>query len=193
VLSSSSARAFPREGSSRTGVLDSQTRTLPRSRGPAHQRRDVHEAPFGRRARSRARRRQRRGRDGGQRTDQAGEREDAQRVARQDPRQRHQQTLYLFEKDKNGKSACSGACATNWPPLLTKGTPKGTGGVKSSLLGTTKRSDGTTQVTYNKHPLYRFKGDANKVGATKGEGLDAFGAEWYVVGTNGKKIEKKGS
>jgi predicted lipoprotein with Yx(FWY)xxD motif len=103
------------------------------------------------------------------------------------------QTLYLFEKDKKGKSACSGACATNWPPLLTKGTPKGSGGVKSSLLGTTKRSDGTTQVTYNKHPLYRFKGDANKVGATKGEGLDAFGAEWYVVGTNGKKIEKEGS
>ena len=102
------------------------------------------------------------------------------------------QTLYLFEKDKNGKSACSGACATNWPPLLTKGTPKGSGGVKSSLLGTTKRSDGTTQVTYNKHPLYRFVGDKGKRGATKGEGLDAFGAEWYVVGTNGKKIEEEG-
>jgi predicted lipoprotein with Yx(FWY)xxD motif len=99
------------------------------------------------------------------------------------------QTLYLFEKDKNGKSACSGACATNWPPLLTKGKPKASGGVKSALLGTTKRADGTTQVTYNKHPLYRFKGDQSKVGATKGEGLDAFGAEWYVVGTNGKKIE----
>jgi predicted lipoprotein with Yx(FWY)xxD motif len=99
------------------------------------------------------------------------------------------QTLYLFEKDKNGKSACSGACATNWPPVLTKGKPKASGGVKSALLGTTKRADGTTQVTYNKHPLYRFKGDQNKVGATKGEGLDAFGAEWYVVGTNGKKIE----
>jgi predicted lipoprotein with Yx(FWY)xxD motif len=103
------------------------------------------------------------------------------------------QTLYLFEKDKNGKSACSGACATNWPPLLTKGTPKATGSVKASLLGTTKRSDGTTQVTYNKHPLYRFKGDANKVGATKGQDLNAFGAKWYVVGTNGKKLEKSGS
>jgi predicted lipoprotein with Yx(FWY)xxD motif len=102
-------------------------------------------------------------------------------------------TLYLFEKDKNGKSACSGACATNWPPLLTKGKPKASGSAKASKLGTTKRSDGTTQVTYNKHPLYTFKGDANKVGATKGEGLDAFGAEWYVVGTNGKKIEKEGS
>ena len=103
------------------------------------------------------------------------------------------QTLYLFEKDKNGKSACSGQCATFWPPLLTKGKPTAGAGVKASLLGTTKRSDGTTQVTYNKHPLYRFKQDNNKVGSTKGEGLDAFGAEWYVVGANGKKIEKAGS
>ena len=102
-------------------------------------------------------------------------------------------TLYLFEKDKHGKSACSGSCATNWPPLLTKGKPKASGSAKASMLGTTKRSDGTTQVTYNKHPLYTFKGDANKIGATKGEGLDAFGAEWYVVGTNGKKIEEEGS
>ena len=99
-------------------------------------------------------------------------------------------TLYLFQKDKGAKSACSGACAQNWPPLLTKGAPKAGPSAKASLLGTTKRADGTTQVTYNKHPLYRFKGDANKVGATKGQGLDAFGAEWYVVGTNGKKIEK---
>jgi predicted lipoprotein with Yx(FWY)xxD motif len=103
------------------------------------------------------------------------------------------QTLYLFEKDKHGKSACSGQCAKFWPPVLTKGKPKAGRGVKASLLGTTKRSDGTTQVTYNKHPLYRFLNDKNKVGATKGEGVDAFGAEWYVVGTNGKKIEKEGS
>ena len=48
-------------------------------------------------------------------------------------------------------------------------------------------------MTYNKHPLYRFLEDKNKVGATKGEGSKAFGAEWYVVGTNGKKIEEKGS
>jgi predicted lipoprotein with Yx(FWY)xxD motif len=102
------------------------------------------------------------------------------------------QTLYLFEKDKNGKSACSGQCAKFWPPVLTKGKPKAGTGVKASLLGTTKRSDGTTQVTYNKHPLYRFRNDKNKVGATKGQGVDAFGAEWYVVGTNGKKIEEEG-
>jgi predicted lipoprotein with Yx(FWY)xxD motif len=94
-------------------------------------------------------------------------------------------TLYLFEKDKHGKSACSGACATNWPPLLTKGKPVAGTGAKASLLGTTKRSDGTTQVTYNKHPLYTFLGDKGKRGATTGEGLDAFGAKWYVVAAKG--------
>jgi predicted lipoprotein with Yx(FWY)xxD motif len=102
-------------------------------------------------------------------------------------------TLYLFEKDKHGKSACSGACAKAWPPLLTKGHPTATGAVKSAKLGTTRRSDGTTQVTYNGHPLYTFIADHNKAGSTAGQGKDAFGAEWYVVGTNGKKIEKKGS
>jgi predicted lipoprotein with Yx(FWY)xxD motif len=101
-------------------------------------------------------------------------------------------TLYLFEKDKNGKSACSGACAKAWPPLLTKGKPKASGTVSASKLGTTKRSDGTTQVTYGGHPLYTFIADKNKPGSTKGEGSKAFGAEWYVVGVNGKKIEKKG-
>jgi predicted lipoprotein with Yx(FWY)xxD motif len=102
-------------------------------------------------------------------------------------------TLYLFQKDKGAKSACSGACAQNWPPLLTKGKPKAGPGAKGALLGTTRRADGTTQVTYNKHPLYGFIMDKNKAGSTKGEGVDAFGAEWYVVGANGKKIEKEGS
>ncbi len=99
-------------------------------------------------------------------------------------------TLYLFEKDKTSKSQCSGACATNWPPALVKGKPKAGGRAVASKLGTTKRADGTTQVTYAGHPLYTFVLDRNKPGSTKGEGVDAFGAEWYVVGTNGKKIEK---
>ena len=101
-------------------------------------------------------------------------------------------TLYLFEKDKHGKSACSGACAKAWPPLLTKGAPRAAGAVKSSKLGTTRRADGTTQVTYGGHPLYTFIMDHGKAGSTKGEAVNAFGAEWYAVGTNGKKIEKKG-
>jgi predicted lipoprotein with Yx(FWY)xxD motif len=98
-------------------------------------------------------------------------------------------TLYLFEKDKNGKSRCSGECAKNWPPLLTKGKPKAGAGARASKLGTTKRADGTTQVTYGGHPLYTFVADKNKPGSTKGQELDAFGAEWYVVGPNGKKVE----
>src|SRR4051812_621878 len=60
-------------------------------------------------------------------------------------------TLYLFEKDTKNKSKCSGACATNWPPALTGGKPKGAGGVVAAKLGTTKRSDGTTQVTTPAH------------------------------------------
>lgn len=99
------------------------------------------------------------------------------------------QTLYLFEKDKNGKSACSGACAQNWPPLTVSGTPKAGSGLHAKL-GTTKRSDGKRQVTYGGHPLYTFILDKGKPGSVKGEGLKAFGAEWYVVGANGKKIEK---
>lgn len=100
-------------------------------------------------------------------------------------------TLYLFEADKTSKSTCTGSCAAAWPPALTSGKPTAGHGVKSSLIGTTKRSDGTTQVTYAGHPLYRFVKDT-KPGTTKGEGSKAFGAEWYVVKPSGKKLEKEG-
>ena len=94
-------------------------------------------------------------------------------------------TVYLFRKDTHGKSTCSGACAQNWPPMLTKGTPKAGPGIKAALLGTTRRADGTTQVTYNKHPLYTFIADQGKPGSTTGNGVDAFGARWYAVTTKG--------
>jgi predicted lipoprotein with Yx(FWY)xxD motif len=97
-------------------------------------------------------------------------------------------TLYLFEKDKTKKSTCTGACATAWPPLLTSGKPKAAGKAKRSRLGTTKRKDGKTQVTYKGHPLYYFYLDT-KAGDTNGEGVDGFGAEWYVLAPSGKKIE----
>jgi predicted lipoprotein with Yx(FWY)xxD motif len=98
-------------------------------------------------------------------------------------------TLYLFEKDAKGRSACSGACARAWPPLLTKGRPKAGRGVTSSKLGTIHRSDGTTQATYAGHPLYTFAGDGNRPGRTAGEGSTAFGAGWYVLSPKGTKIE----
>jgi predicted lipoprotein with Yx(FWY)xxD motif len=98
-------------------------------------------------------------------------------------------SLYLFEKDKNGKSACSGACAKAWPPLMTTGKPSAAGGVNAKLLGTTKRSNGT-QVTYNGHPLYTFFEDT-KAGQTNGEGVSAFGATWDAVSPAGAMVKKK--
>jgi predicted lipoprotein with Yx(FWY)xxD motif len=96
-------------------------------------------------------------------------------------------TLYLFEADKTKKSTCYAACATAWPPLLTSGKPKAAGKTKSSLLGTTKRKDGKKQVTYKGHPLYYFIKD-KKAGDTKGQDVDGFGAQWYVVAPSGKQI-----
>ena len=98
-------------------------------------------------------------------------------------------TLYLFEKDRRGLSACSGACLVYWPPLLTSGAPTATKGARPSLLGSIRRADGTRQVTYAGHPLYRFSGDARR-GQTNGEGLKDFGAGWYVLMPSGKKIDR---
>jgi len=99
-------------------------------------------------------------------------------------------TLYLFEHDKGTKSTCYGKCATDWPPLLTAAKPTAGAGVKAALLGTTKRKDGKLQVTYHGHPLYWFFLD-KKAGQTKGQNLDFFGGEWYVVNAKGVKVEKK--
>jgi predicted lipoprotein with Yx(FWY)xxD motif len=104
----------------------------------------------------------------------------------------HGRTLYMFEKDKKGKSACSGQCAANWPPLVTSGKPRVTRAARPSLVGTTKRADGRMQVTYNHHPLYTFVKDTKK-GQTNGEGLNAFGGKWYVVSPAGSKVNKASS
>jgi predicted lipoprotein with Yx(FWY)xxD motif len=101
-------------------------------------------------------------------------------------------TLYLFEKDKGTKSTCSGACAAAWPPLTTTSTPKPATGVTAGKLGTSMRSDGTKEVTYNGHPLYTYAGDSSP-GQTSGQALDQFGAEWYVLSPKGSKVEKGGS
>lgn len=97
-------------------------------------------------------------------------------------------TLYDFHKDKGGKSACYGACAGTWPPLTTSGAPSATSGAEQSKLGTTKRSDGTMQVTYAGHPLYTYVADT-KPGDTKGQDIDSFGAEWYALQPSGAEAE----
>jgi predicted lipoprotein with Yx(FWY)xxD motif len=89
-------------------------------------------------------------------------------------------TLYLFEKDQPNQSACAGACAAAWPVDHSSGTPKAGSGVTASMLGTIKRSDNTTQVTYNRHPLYYYAGDSG-AGQQNGQGVDAFGAKWFAV------------
>ncbi|WP_242613965.1 COG4315 family predicted lipoprotein [Actinomadura roseirufa] len=102
-------------------------------------------------------------------------------------------TVYLFEKDTGGTSSCFGACAGVWPPVISSGKPQAGTGAKASMLGTTKRNDGTTQVTYGGHPLYNYAPDGNVKGSAKGQALNQFGAEWYVVSPAGKKVEKSGS
>jgi len=96
-------------------------------------------------------------------------------------------TLYDFVADKHGRSSCYGACATYWPPLLTKGKPHAGTGVRASLLGTTKRKDGKLELVYNHHPLYYFVGD-RKPGQTTGQGLNQFGAPWWALSPAGREV-----
>lgn len=96
-------------------------------------------------------------------------------------------TLYLFEADPAGASACTGSCASAWPPLTTSGPAQATGGASASLLGTVRRADGTSQVTYAHHPLYAYAGDTAP-GDTAGQGLDQFGAPWFVLDGQGARI-----
>jgi predicted lipoprotein with Yx(FWY)xxD motif len=97
--------------------------------------------------------------------------------------------LYLWDADRGSTSACSGDCATDWPPLTATSTPKAGGQAKSSLLGTTTRADGSREVTYAGHPLYYFAGDSGS-GQTNGQGSDSFGSPWWVVSPAGKAIQK---
>src|SRR5436190_7750445 len=96
--------------------------------------------------------------------------------------------LYLFTGDKSSTSTCTGACAATWPPVTASTMPMAGGGVSQSLLGTTKRADGTEQLTYNGHPLYYFAADTG-AGMVKGQGSKQFGAGWYVLNAKGSKID----
>ncbi|HEX5990897.1 MAG TPA: hypothetical protein VFY75_11875 [Solirubrobacterales bacterium] len=97
-------------------------------------------------------------------------------------------TLYDFHKDKGGTSACYGACAAAWPPLLTEGNPQAQGPAERSMLGTTKRKDGTVQVTYNGWPLYTYVAD-QAPGEANGNDIDQFGAQWYALQPDGQEPE----
>jgi predicted lipoprotein with Yx(FWY)xxD motif len=96
--------------------------------------------------------------------------------------------VYDFHKDKGTTSSCYGACAKVWPPVLTTGAPQVGEGATASLLGTSKRKDGTTQVTYAGHPLYTYGAD-KKPGEANGNDIDSFGAEWYALQGSGEEAE----
>jgi predicted lipoprotein with Yx(FWY)xxD motif len=98
-----------------------------------------------------------------------------------------QRTVYLFEADKPGQSACTGACTQVWPPV-TAAEAKSGGGAMAADLGTIARSDGTKQVTYKGHPLYLFARDGDKSDAY-GQGVKGFGASWYVLSPSGSKVD----
>ena len=102
------------------------------------------------------------------------------------------QTLYLFEADTGTTSACTGQCSSVWPALTTTGSATATMGATSSMLGTAARDDGTTQVTYNGHPLYTYSGDTGS-GTANGEGLNTYGDLWYAVTTAGTAAKGGGS
>jgi predicted lipoprotein with Yx(FWY)xxD motif len=101
-------------------------------------------------------------------------------------------TVYMFAKDSKGKSECTGSCASVWPPVTTSGQPKAGNGVVASKLGTTMRSDGSTQVTYAGHPLYTYTADGSP-GDTNGNGINEFGGVWYAVQPNGSQASASGS
>ena len=100
-------------------------------------------------------------------------------------------TLYDFHKDEGTTSSCYGTCAAAWPPLLTEGEPHASNGAQAGLLGTTKRKDGSEQVTYSGHPLYTFSGDKGP-GEANGNDVEAFGAEWYALTPSGAEPEDGG-
>jgi predicted lipoprotein with Yx(FWY)xxD motif len=95
--------------------------------------------------------------------------------------------LYLWVADTSGKSACSGACAKVWPPVIANGSPSASGGAMSTDLGTITRSDGSKQVTYKGHPLYYYAADTS-AGQTTGQGSNSFGAKWWLVAPAGTQI-----
>jgi predicted lipoprotein with Yx(FWY)xxD motif len=95
--------------------------------------------------------------------------------------------LYAFTKDPRGRSACYGACAAAWPPYLVRRTPRAGAGVKSKLLGTTKRKGGKLQVTYAGRPLYYYVGDRSPY-EIRCQNVDEFGGLWLVARPSGTLV-----
>jgi predicted lipoprotein with Yx(FWY)xxD motif len=94
--------------------------------------------------------------------------------------------LYAFTKDPRSKSACYGHCAKAWPPYIVKGTLHAGAGTQASLLGKTKRSNGSMQLTYAGRPLYYYVHDSP--GQILCQNVPEFGGLWLVVRPSGKLV-----
>jgi predicted lipoprotein with Yx(FWY)xxD motif len=104
----------------------------------------------------------------------------------------HGRTLYMFGHDLTDVSRCSGACAANWPPATAPRKPRVARGIKQSKLKVIRRGDGTRQLSFAGHPLYRYSGDG-KPGDVNGEGINAFGGVWHAVTAQGKAASQPSS
>jgi predicted lipoprotein with Yx(FWY)xxD motif len=96
-------------------------------------------------------------------------------------------TLYLFEGDKHNLSTLSAAGQAIWPPFVAGARPRALGGALASEIGTIKQAGGRFQISYDGHPLYYYVAD-HAAGQTLGQGLNQFGALWYVLGRNGRAV-----
>jgi predicted lipoprotein with Yx(FWY)xxD motif len=96
------------------------------------------------------------------------------------------QAIYLFDKESGPKAECYGACAEAWPPVLTEGQPQAGPGTKAQLIGTIQRDDGSTQVTYNGHPLYFYAHEGK--GEVLCHNVEEFGGLWLVVDPAGNAV-----
>ncbi len=97
------------------------------------------------------------------------------------------QAIYIWEVEESATAECYGDCAEAWPPVLTNGSPIASANVNSELLSTTERTDGTTQVTYNGHPLYYYAHE--EAGEVKCHNISTHGGLWWVIQPSGIRAE----
>jgi predicted lipoprotein with Yx(FWY)xxD motif len=97
----------------------------------------------------------------------------------------NKQAIYIFERDARNKTVCYGKCAKDWPPVFTDGQPRAADGVRAALLGTIKRRDGRTQVTYAGRPLYFYSHE--DPGIVLCHNVDLNGGYWWAIGADGRR------
>jgi len=95
------------------------------------------------------------------------------------------QAIYIWEVERSATPQCYGDCARAWPPVLTDGEPVAAGQVQAGLLGTSPRDDGTTQVTYNGHPLYYYVDEGP--GEVRCHNVATHGGLWWVIQPDGNR------